>query len=255
MSDEMTIHLKIWRQDGPDQPGELVDYTLDNVNEHMSFLEMLDVLNEQIVAKGEEEPVEFDYDCREGICGSCNLVINGQAHGPKAMTCSCQLHMRNYNDGDTIVIEPFRAKAFPVVKDLVVDRSAFDRINQAGGYISVNTGAAPDANNIPVTKQNADEAFDAATCIGCGACVAACKNASASLFTAAKISHLALLPQGDPERVDRAEKMVGQMDADGFGNCTNTRACSAHCPNAISHHHIARMNREFMRSKTTAHNK
>jgi len=246
MSEEMTIHLKIWRQDGPDQPGELVDYTLDNVNEHMSFLEMLDVLNEQIVAKGEEEPVEFDYDCREGICGSCNLVINGQAHGPKAMTCSCQLHMRNYEDGDTIVVEPFRAKAFPVIKDLVVDRSAFDRIIEAGGYVSVKTGSAPEANSIPVEKSTADTAFDYATCIGCGACVAACPNGSASLFTGAKLAHLNRLPQGKPEKDERTVAMVEQMEEEGFGDCSNYAECEAVCPKGISISAIAEMRRNYM---------
>lgn len=248
MSEEMTIHLKIWRQDGPDQPGELVDYTLDNVNEHMSFLEMLDVLNEQIVAEGEEEPIEFDYDCREGICGSCNLVINGQAHGPKAMTCSCQLHMRNYDDGDTIVVEPFRAKAFPVIKDLVVDRSAFDRIIEAGGYVSVKTGSAPEANSIPVEKTTADTAFDYATCIGCGACVAACPNSSASLFTGAKLAHLNRLPQGEPERKERTVAMVEQMEEEGFGDCSNYAECEAVCPKGISISAIAEMRRNYMKA-------
>lgn len=248
MSEEMTIHLKIWRQDGPDQPGELVDYTLDNVNEHMSFLEMLDVLNEKIVAEGEEEPIEFDYDCREGICGSCNLVINGQAHGPKAMTCSCQLHMRNYDDGDTIVVEPFRAKAFPVIKDLVVDRSAFDRIIEAGGYVSVKTGSAPEANSIPVEKTTADTAFDYATCIGCGACVAACPNSSASLFTGAKLAHLNRLPQGEPERKERTVAMVEQMEEEGFGDCSNYAECEAVCPKGISISAIAEMRRNYMKA-------
>jgi succinate dehydrogenase / fumarate reductase iron-sulfur subunit len=251
MSEEMTIHLKIWRQDGPDQPGELVDYTVDNVNEHMSFLEMLDVLNEQIVAEGKEEPVEFDYDCREGICGSCNLVINGQAHGPKAMTCSCQLHMRNYEDGDTIVVEPFRAKAFPVIKDLVVDRSAFDRIIEAGGYVSVKTGSAPEANSIPVEKSTADTAFDYATCIGCGACVAACPNSSASLFTGAKLAHLNRLPQGEPERKERTVAMVEQMEEEGFGDCSNYAECEAVCPKGISISAIAEMRRNYMSAALT----
>ena len=250
----MKINLKIWRQENAQSKGGFKDYTVEDVVGEMSFLEMLDVLNNRLIEKG-EEPVAFDHDCREGICGSCGMMIDGRPHGPLKGTTTCQLHMRHFKDGDTIYVEPFRAKAFPVVKDLVVDRSAFDRINQAGGYISVNTGSAPDANNIPVPKQNADEAFDAATCIGCGACVAACKNASASLFTAAKVSHLALLPQGDPERRERAEKMVGQMDEEGFGNCTNTQACSAECPKEISQYHIARMNREYMRAKSTAHNK
>jgi len=246
MSDTFTIHLKIWRQDGPDQPGELVDYPVDNVNEPMSFLEMLDVLNEQIVAKGDEEPVEFDYDCREGICGSCNLMINGQAHGPKAMTCSCQLHMRNYSDGDTIVVEPFRAKAFPVIKDLVVDRSAFDRIVEAGGYVSVKTGSATEANSIPVEKSTAETAFDYATCIGCGACVAACPNGSASLFTGAKLAHLNRLPQGEPERKERTVAMVEQMEEEGFGDCSNYAECEAVCPKGISISAIAEMRRNYM---------
>ncbi len=251
----MKIHLKIWRQKDDQSKGGFRDYTVNDVVGEMSFLEMLDVLNNRLIEEGEEEPVAFDHDCREGICGSCGMMIDGRPHGPLKGTTTCQLHMRHFKDGDTIYVEPFRAKAFPVVKDLVVDRSAFDRINQAGGYISVNTGSTPDANNIPVPKQNADEAFDAATCIGCGACVAACKNASASLFTAAKISHLSLLPQGEPERLSRAEGMVAQMDEEGFGNCTNTQACSAECPKEISQTHIARMNREYMRSKTKAKNK
>jgi len=248
MAEEMTIHLKIWRQAGPNEPGKLVDYTIDNVNEHMSFLEMLDVLNEQIVAEGKEEPIEFDYDCREGICGSCNLMINGRAHGPKAMTCSCQLHMRNYSDGDTIVVEPFRAKAFPVIKDLVVDRSAFDRIIEAGGYISVRTGAAPDANSIPIDKTVADTAFDYATCIGCGACVAACPNSSASLFTGAKLAHLNRLPQGKPEREKRTVAMVEQMEKEGFGDCSNYAECEAVCPKGISISAIAEMRRNYMKA-------
>jgi len=248
MAEEMTIHLKIWRQAGPNEPGKLVDYTVDNVNEHMSFLEMLDVLNEQIVAEGKEEPIEFDYDCREGICGSCNLMINGRAHGPKAMTCSCQLHMRNYSDGDTIVVEPFRAQAFPVIKDLVVDRSAFDRIIEAGGYISVRTGAAPDANSIPVDKTVADTAFDYATCIGCGACVAACPNSSASLFTGAKLAHLNRLPQGEPERKKRTVAMVEQMEEEGFGDCSNYAECEAVCPKGISISAIAEMRRNYMKA-------
>lgn len=247
MAETMTIHLKIWRQDGPDKPGKLVDYTLENVNEHMSFLEMLDVLNEELVAKG-EVPIEFDYDCREGICGSCNLVINGRAHGPKAMTCTCQLHMRNYTDGDTIVVEPFRARAFPVIRDLVVDRSAFDRIIEAGGYISTKTGSAPDANAIPVSKKTSDIAFDYATCIGCGACVAACPNSSASLFTGAKLSHLNRLPQGEPERLNRTVAMVEQMEEEGFGDCSNYAECEAVCPKGISIASIAEMRRDYMKA-------
>ncbi|MCS6972083.1 MAG: succinate dehydrogenase/fumarate reductase iron-sulfur subunit [Turneriella sp.] len=243
----MKIYLKIWRQKNAQDKGRFVNYELDNVNEHMSFLEMLDVLNEQLIAKG-EEPVAFSHDCREGICGSCGMVINGRPHGPERGTATCQLHMRKFKDGDRITVEPWRARAFPVIKDLVVDRSAFDRILQAGGYITVCTGSAPEANLIPVPKPVADEAFAAATCIGCGACVAACKNASAMLFVAAKVSHLALLPQGQPERAERVRKMVAAMDAEGFGNCTNTGACEAECPKEISLAHIARMNREYLRA-------
>lgn len=243
----MTIYLKIWRQAGPDQPGKLVDYTLDTVNEHMSFLEMLDVLNEELIARG-ETPVEFDYDCREGICGSCNLMINGQAHGPKALTCTCQLHMRNYNDGDTIIIEPFRAKAFPVIKDLVVDRSPLDRIIEAGGYISVKTGSAAEANSIPVPKKTSDAAFDFATCIGCGACVAACPNSSAALFTGAKLAHLNRLPQGEPERNRRTVAMVEQMEKEGFGDCSNFAECEAVCPVGISITAIAEMRKDYMKA-------
>ncbi|MGI9160696.1 MAG: succinate dehydrogenase/fumarate reductase iron-sulfur subunit [Saprospiraceae bacterium] len=244
MSKDMKLTLKIWRQGGK-YKGEFVQYQLDHVNEHMSFLEMLDVLNEQLIAK-REEPVAFEHDCREGICGTCSLVIDGRPHGPMKGTTTCQLHMRNYKDGDTIVIEPFRAKAFPVIKDLVVDRSAFDRIIQSGGYVSVNTGQAQDANNIPVGKQVAGKAFDAAACIGCGACVAACPNASAMLFTSAKVSHLALLPQGQVERRQRVLDMVAQMDKEGFGKCSNVTACEAECPKEISVENIARMNREYM---------
>lgn len=247
MADTFTIYLKIWRQDGPDKPGKFVDYTCDQVNEHMSFLEMLDVLNEQITAEG-GVPIEFDYDCREGICGSCNLVINGRAHGPKAMTCTCQLHMRNYSEGDTITVEPFRAKAFPVIKDLVVDRSAFDRIIEAGGYISVKTGSAPEANSIPVKKSTSDTAFDYATCIGCGACVAACPNSSASLFTGAKLSHLNRLPQGEPERYKRTVAMVEQMEEEGFGDCSNFAECEAVCPKGISITAIAEMRKNYMKA-------
>ena len=247
MAQLMTIHLKVWRQKNATDSGRFEDYTLDEVNEHMSFLEMLDVLNENLM-KQDKEPIEFDYDCREGICGSCNLVINGRAHGPKHKTAVCQLHMRNYNDGDTIVIEPPRAAAFPVIKDLVVDRSAFDRIIEAGGYVSVKTGAAPEANLIPIAQHTANDAFDFATCIGCGACVAACKNASAMLFVAAKVSHLSLVPQGQPERERRALAMVKQMDDEGFGNCTVTGSCEAVCPKEISLDFIARMNREYGRA-------
>lgn len=249
----MKIHLKVWRQQDANSQGSFKDYTIHDVVGEMSFLEMLDVLNGRLVEQG-EEPVSFDHDCREGICGSCGMMIDGRPHGPLKGTTTCQLYMRHFNDGDTIYVEPFRAKAFPVVKDLVVDRSAFDRINQAGGYISVNTGSAPDANTTPVPRVNADEAFDAATCIGCGACVAACKNASASLFTGSKISHMALMPQGEPEREARVESMVAQMDEEGFGHCTNTQACSAECPKEISQSHIARMNREYMKAKTKVSN-
>jgi len=245
----MNLKLKIWRQKNASDKGKLVDYTLDDVSPDMSFLEMLDVLNNNLVNKG-EEPVAFDHDCREGICGTCSLQINGHPHGPDSLVTTCQLHMRKFKDGDTIYIEPFRAKAFPVIKDLVVDRSAFDRIQHAGGYISVNTsGNTQDANAIPINKENADLAFDAATCIGCGACVAACKNASAMLFVSAKVSQFALLPQGQVERKRRAEHMVAQMDAEGFGSCTNTGACEAECPKGISLTNIARLNREFLNAK------
>ncbi|BAO54886.1 succinate dehydrogenase/fumarate reductase iron-sulfur subunit [Nonlabens marinus] len=248
----MKLNLKIWRQEGPNVKGKLVDYPLDGVDGDMSFLEMMDILNEELINKG-DIPVEFDHDCREGICGSCNMMINGEPHGPQKLTTTCQLHMRKFNDGDTITIEPFRAKAFPVVKDLIVDRSAFDRIQQAGGYISVNTsGNTQDANSIPIEKEKADEAFWSATCIGCGACVAACKNASAMLFTSAKISQFALLPQGEIEATDRVEAMVRQMDEEGFGNCSNTGACMVECPKGIKLDNIARMNREYLKAETIA---
>jgi len=240
----MKLTLKIWRQGGK-YKGEFVTYQLDNVNEHMSFLEMLDVLNEQLIEK-REDPVAFEHDCREGICGTCSLVIDGRAHGPMQGTTTCQLHMRHYKEGETIVIEPFRARAFPVIRDLVVDRSAFDRIIQAGGYVSVNTGQAQDANAIPIEKDQSSRAFDAAACIGCGACVAACPNASAMLFTSAKVSHLALLPQGAVERKRRVQAMVAQMDKEGFGRCSNVTACEAECPKEISVENIARMNREYL---------
>ncbi|MGA9238299.1 succinate dehydrogenase/fumarate reductase iron-sulfur subunit [Robiginitalea sp.] len=242
----MKLLLKIWRQKDKSSKGKLVDYPIDHIEGDMSFLEMLDVLNQELIEKG-EEPVVFDHDCREGICGSCSLMINGEPHGPDRLITTCQLHMRRFNDGDTIVIEPFRATAFPVLKDLMVDRTAFDRIQQAGGYISVNTsGNTVDANAIPVDKHHADEAFEAASCIGCGACVAACKNASAMLFTAAKVSQFALLPQGKVEATDRVQNMVRQMDLEGFGNCTNTGACEIECPKGISLENIARMNREYL---------
>jgi len=242
----MKLYLKIWRQKDAKSKGAMVDYTLDGVEKDMSFLEMLDILNEDLIAKG-EEPVEFDHDCREGICGTCSLMINGRPHGPDALITACQLHMRSFNDGDEIVIEPWRATAFPVIKDLITDRSAFDRIQQAGGYISVNTSGRPvDANAIPIEKENADYSFNAATCIGCGACVAACKNASAMLFTSAKVSQFALLPQGQVEAAERVQNMVRQMDLEGFGNCTNTGACEIECPKGISLENIARMNREYL---------
>lgn len=241
----MRLTLKVWRQGGKYQSGQFVNYKLDNVSEHMSFLEMLDVLNEKLVSE-KEEPVAFEHDCREGICGTCSMVIDGQPHGPMKGTTTCQVHMRHYNDGDTIVIEPFRAQAFPVIKDLVVNRSSFDRIIQAGGYVAVNTGQAQDANAIPIEKSNASAAFDAATCIGCGACVAACPNASAMLFTSAKVSHLAQLPQGQVERQQRVLNMVHTMDEEGFGRCSNIKACEAECPKEISVANIARMNREYM---------
>ncbi|GGD81795.1 succinate dehydrogenase/fumarate reductase iron-sulfur subunit [Planktosalinus lacus] len=242
----MNLTLKIWRQSDAGKKGRIVDYKIDDVSPDMSFLDMLDMLNEQLNNKG-EEPVAFDHDCREGICGSCSLQINGEPHGPDRMITTCQLHMRTFKDGDTIYIEPFRAKAFPVIKDLIVDRSSFDRIQHAGGFISVNTsGNTIDANAIPVNKHDADKAFDAATCIGCGACVAACKNASAMLFVSAKVSQFALLPQGKIEATDRVLNMVRQMDEEGFGNCSNTGACEIECPKGISLENIARMNREYM---------
>lgn len=246
MSD-MTINLKIWRQKNTTDSGRFEDYLLPGVNEHMSFLEMLDVLNEKLMKEG-GDPVEFDHDCREGICGSCNMVINGRAHGPKHQTAACQLHMRNYNDGDTIVIEPPRAAAFPVIKDLVVDRSALDRIIEVGGYISVKTGAAPEANLIPVPQEVSNQAFDYATCIGCGACVAACPNSSASLFTGAKLSHLNSLPQGQPERDKRSIAMVNQMEKEGFGDCSNYAECEAVCPVGISISAIAQMRRDYVKA-------
>lgn len=245
--DDMRLDLHVWRQRGPEDEGRFESYRVI-ANPDMSFLEMLDVLNEQLILDG-RDPVAFAHDCREGICGMCSLVIDGRAHGPDAATATCQLHMRRFADGDSIRIEPFRASAFPVIKDLVVDRSAFDRIQAAGGYVSVNTGSAPDANAIPVPKQNADLAMDAAACIGCGACVAACKNAAAMLFVSAKVSQLALLPQGQPERDRRVIAMVEAMDAEGFGNCTNEYECEAACPKAISVGNIARMNREYVRAR------
>jgi succinate dehydrogenase / fumarate reductase, iron-sulfur subunit len=244
----MNLKLKIWRQKSASERGKFVDYDLTNISPDSSFLEMLDVLNEQLISKG-MEPVVFDHDCREGICGACGMYINGRPHGPDNLITVCQLHMRKFNDGDTIVIEPFRARAFPVIRDLMVDRSAFDALIQEGGYISVATGSAPDANAIPVKKEHADLAMDAAACIGCGACVAACKNASAMLFVSAKVSHLALLPQGKIEAKKRVEEMVVKMDALGFGNCTNTGACEAECPKGIKLTNISRMNREYYKAK------
>ena len=241
---KLNLTLKIWRQKSSNDSGDFKEYNLTGLNSHMSFLEMMDVLNEDLINEG-KEPIAFDHDCREGICGMCSMVINGRAHGPLKATTTCQLHMRHFNDGDTITIEPWRAKAFPIIKDLVVDRSSFDRIIQAGGYVSVNTGSAPDGNAIPISKNIAEEAFDAAACIGCGACVATCKNASASLFVSAKISQLSLLPQGQPEKDEREIKMVEKMDKEGFGHCTNTEACSVECPKEISVEYIRRMNSEY----------
>ena len=241
----MKIKLKIWRQKDARSKGSFADYELDGVSREMSFLEMLDYLNKTLIERG-DDPVSFEHDCREGICGSCSLFINGRPHGPDKFIATCELRMSKFSDGEKIVIEPFRAKSFPVLKDLIIDRAAFDKINQAGGFVSVNTGSAPEANSIPVTKEASDEAFDAATCIACGACVAACKNSSAMLFVAAKVSQLALLPQGRTEAKIRAHAMVIKMDELGFGSCTNTGACEAECPKGISLAHIARLNREFM---------
>lgn len=243
----MTLTLKVWRQAGPQAEGRFEDYKVDGIIPDMSFLEMMDVLNQKLIAAGIES-VTFDHDCREGICGTCLMVINGSAHGPDRGVTTCQLHMRRFKDGDTIVIEPARAKSFPIIKDLSINRSAFDRITASGGFISVSTGNAVDANAVPVPKEAADLAMDAAACIGCGACVASCKNASAMLFTSAKVSHFALLPQGQPERTTRVINMVKQMDVEGFGNCTNTGACEAACPKEITLENIARMNREYMRA-------
>ncbi|MBS1685885.1 MAG: succinate dehydrogenase/fumarate reductase iron-sulfur subunit [Bacteroidetes bacterium] len=241
----MKLNLKVWRQKNANTTGKLVDYTVDGLNPDMSFLEMVDVLNDQLVKKG-EEPVGFDHDCREGICGMCSMYIDGRAHGPQHAATTCQLYLRSFKDGDTVHVEPWRSRAFPIVNDLVTDRSAFDRIIAAGGFVSVNTGQAQDANNLPVEKLNAEKAMDAAACIGCGACVAACPNGAAMLFVSAKISQLALLPQGQPERDLRALRMVEQMDAEGFGNCSNIGACEAECPKEIKLTNIARMNRDFL---------
>ena len=247
----MNLKLRVWRQRNANEQGHFETYDVENVSSEMSFLEMIDVLNEQLIAKG-GEPIAFDHDCREGICGMCSMVIDGRPHGPWKGTTTCQLHMRAFKDGDMITVEPFRANAFPVIKDLMVSRSAFDRIIQAGGYISVNTGNAVDGNALPIEKDKADDAFAAAACIGCGACVAACKNASAMLFVSAKVSHLALLPQGEPERKQRVVNMIAQMDKEGFGSCTNTYACEAECPKEISVLNIARLNREYLDATLSA---
>lgn len=243
----MNLTLKVWKQKNKNTKGNFETYQVKGISSEMSFLEMFDVLNEQLIAEG-KDPIAFDHDCREGICGACSMYINGRAHGPWHHTTTCQLHMREYKDGDTITVEPWRANAFPVIKDLVVDREAFDRIIQAGGYISVNTGNAVDANALPIDKHSADESFASAACIGCGACVAACPNASAMLFVSAKVSHLALLPQGEPESKIRAVNMIQQMDKEGFGGCTNIGACEAECPKGISLENIARLNREYLGS-------
>ncbi len=246
----MNLTLKVWRQKNKTDKGRFETYPVSGISEDMSFLEMFDVLNEQLISEG-KEPVAFDHDCREGICGMCSMYINGRPHGPNDLVTTCQLHMRSFKDGDTIVVEPWRAAAFPVIKDLAVDRSSFDRIMAAGGFISVNTGNAQDANSLPIPKENADAAFAAAACIGCGACVAACKNSSAMLFVSAKVSQFSLLPQGDPERHERVLNMVNKMDEEGFGNCTNTGACAEECPKGISLENIARMNREYLVANLT----
>ena len=245
---KLNITLKIWRQFSPEDNGELVEYNLNNLNPHMSFLEMLDVLNEKLISEN-NDPIAFEHDCREGICGSCSMMINGEPHGPLKGTTACQLHMFHFEDEDVITVEPWRANSFPIVKDLVVDRSAFDRIIQSGGYISVNTGSAPDGNAIPISRSDATEAFDSAACIGCGACVAVCKNSSASLFVSAKISQLSVLPQGAPEKNERVISMVNKMDEEGFGHCSNTGACEAQCPKGISINNIKHMNREYLKAK------
>jgi succinate dehydrogenase / fumarate reductase iron-sulfur subunit len=243
----INVKLKVWRQKNSEDKGKFVDYEAKDINTHASFLEMLDVVNEGLEKKG-EEPIAFDHDCREGICGMCSMMVNGAAHGHRKGTTTCQLHMHNFKDGDSVVVEPWRAKAFPVIRDLIVDRGSFDRIMQAGGFVSINTGGAPDANALPIPKVDADLAMDAAACIGCGACVASCKNASAMLFVSAKVSQLALLPQGQVERKDRVKKMLAAMDAEGFGNCTNQYECEAACPKEISVSNIARLNREYILS-------
>lgn len=248
MDKNISFNLKVWRQRGPKEPGKFVTYPMKDIPGDTSFLEMLDILNEDLINKG-EEPIVFDHDCREGICGMCSLYVNGHPHGPATGATTCQLYMRRFNDGDTITVEPWRSAAFPVIRDLMVDRSAFDKIQQAGGYVSINTGGIPDANAIPIPKDIAEEAMDAAACIGCGACVSACKNGSAMLFVSAKVSQFALLPQGKAEAARRAKSMVAKMDELGFGNCTNTRACEAECPKCISISNIARLNREFIKAK------
>lgn len=250
----MNLHLKVWRQKNRNDKGRFIDYEAKNISPDTSFLEMIDIVNEELIKKN-EDPIAFDHDCREGICGSCGMYINGRAHGPQVGGATCQLHMRSFKDGDSIVIEPWRAKAFPVIKDLVVDRSAFDRIMAAGGFISVNTGGAPDANALPIPKEDQEASMDAAACIGCGACVAACKNASAMLFVSAKVSHFARLPQGKPEREKRVMAMVAQMEEEGFGSCTNTEACSAECPKEISMDVIAQLRREYVRAFVTSEEK
>ncbi len=251
MEKNLNLSLKVWRQKNAKDKGQFETYKVNDISTDMSFLEMFDVLNERLIVEG-KEPIAFDHDCREGICGMCSMFINGRPHGPKQGITTCQLHMRSFNDGDTIVVEPWRASPFPVIKDLVVDRTAFDRIISAGGFISINTGNAQDANALPIPKDDADESFAAASCIGCGACVAACKNASAMLFVSAKVSQFALLPQGQPERKQRVMEMVAQMDSEGFGSCTNTGACSAECPKEISLTHIARMNRDYISAELSS---
>ena len=246
--DNIEITLRIWRQNSYQDVGKLVDYKLNNLNPHMSFLEMLDVLNEELISNN-EDPVAFEHDCREGICGSCSMMINGEPHGPLKGTTACQLHMFHFTNGDVVTVEPWRANSFPIIKDLVVNRSAFDRIIQAGGYISVNTGSAPDGNAIPISRSIATDAFDSAACIGCGACVAVCKNSSASLFVSAKVSQLSILPQGNPEKNERVINMVDKMDEEGFGHCSNTGACEAQCPKDISIKNITRMNNEYLNAK------
>ena len=245
----MKIHLKVWRQDVNAKTGQFQDYTVDKISKDMSFFEMLDMLNNELI-QNNQTPIAFDHDCREGICGTCGVVINGIAHGPLKGVTTCQLHMRSFNDGDTLIVEPWRASSFPIIKDLVVDRTSFDRIMESGGYISVKTGGAPDANSIPIFKENADEAFDSATCIGCGACVAACKNSSAMLFVGAKINQYAQLPQGQVEHPNRVNNMVATMDQEGFGSCTNTGACEAECPKEISVDNIIKLNREYIKHST-----